>query len=312
MPQAFLDYNGQIDKLVDEKDLIIRDRVYATEMLTRYGYFSLIGGYKNIYINKSVGKYKRGTTFEDIVNLYVFDEELRSLFLKNILKFERKLHSVISYHFTQTYGEQQSYYLDKHNFNYIPKYSAGIDELTRRLNNLATRPTDYAYINYHRSKYNNVPLWVLINAVTLGSISRFYMYSNPSLQSKICKDFPCLNEKQLEQILSVVTKFRNVCAHGERLFTYQTRDTIGDLPMHQKLNIPKKNQKYKYGKNDLFSVVISLRYILPKDDFIVFKRQLDNLIIKLINITSLTEQEILSAMGFPANWKKITAFKKLL
>jgi len=312
MPQAFLDYNGQIDKLINEKDLIIRDRVYATEMLTRYGYFSLIGGYKNIYINKSVRKYKRGTTFEDIVNLYVFDEELRSLFLKYILKFERKLHSVISYHFTQTYGEQQSYYLDKHNFNYIPKYSAGIDELTRRLSHLATRPTDYAYINYHRRKYNNVPLWVLINAVTLGSISRFYMYSNPSLQSKICKDFPCLNEKQLEQILSVVTKFRNVCAHGERLFTYQTRDTIGDLLLHQKLNIPMKNQKYIYGKNDLFSIVISLRYILAKDDFIVFKRQLDRLIIKLISITSLTEQDILSAMGFPANWKKITIFKKLV
>lgn len=312
MPQAFLDYNGQIDKLINEKDLIIPDRVYATEMLTRYGYFSLIGGYKNIYINKSVRKYKRGTTFEDIVNLYVFDEELRSLFLKYILKFERKLHSVISYHFTQTYGEQQSYYLDKHNFNYIPKYSAGIDELTRKLSRLATRPTDYAYINYHRRKYNNVPLWVLINAVTLGSISRFYMYSNPSLQSKICKNFPCLNEKQLEQILSVVTKFRNVCAHGERLFTYQTRDTIGDLLLHKKLNIPMKNQKYIYGKNDLFSIVISLRYILSKDDFIMFKRQLDKLIINLISITSLTEQDILSAMGFPANWKKITIFKKLV
>ena len=89
--------------MANVKDLIVNDRDFAVEMLTRYGYFSLIGGYKNIYINKSVRKYKRGTTFEDIVNLYKFDEELRSLFLKNILKFERKLHSVISYHFTQIY-----------------------------------------------------------------------------------------------------------------------------------------------------------------------------------------------------------------
>lgn len=311
MPQAFLDYNGQIDKLDKEKDLIIQDRVYATEMLTRYGYFSLIGGYKNIFINKSVGKYKRGTTFEDIVSLYVFDEELRSLFLKYILKFERKLHSVISYHFTQTYGEQQRYYLDKNNFNYIPQYSIGIDELTRRLNNLATRPTDYAYINYHRNKYNNVPLWVLINAVTLGSISRFYMYSKPALQSKISKDFPNLNEKQLEQILSVITKFRNVCAHGERLFTYKTKDSIGDLILHQKLKIPTRRNKYQCGKNDLFAVVISLRYVLSNDDFIVFKRQLAYLIKRLIADTSLSENDILSAMGFPSNWNKITSFKKL-
>ena len=59
MPQIFLDYNGQVDKLVSEKDLIVNDRDFAVEMLTRYGYFSLIGGYKNIYINKSVRKYKK-------------------------------------------------------------------------------------------------------------------------------------------------------------------------------------------------------------------------------------------------------------
>ena len=35
-------------------------------MLKKYSYFSLIGGYKNIFINKSAKKYKRGVTFEDI------------------------------------------------------------------------------------------------------------------------------------------------------------------------------------------------------------------------------------------------------
>ena len=39
MPQIFLDYNGQVDKLVNEKDLIVNDRNFAVEMLTRYGYF---------------------------------------------------------------------------------------------------------------------------------------------------------------------------------------------------------------------------------------------------------------------------------
>lgn len=311
MPQIFLDYNGQVDKLVNEKDLIVNDRNFAVEMLTRYGYFSLIGGYKNIYINKSVRKYKRGTTFEDIVNLYKFDEELRSLFLKNILKFERKLHSVISYHFTQIYGEKQTFYLDRNNYNYIPQYRKGIDELIRKLNNLANGSTDYAYIKYHKGKYGNVPLWVLINAVTLGAVSRFYMYSKPSLQSKISIDFPDLNEKQLGQVLSVITKFRNVCAHGERLFTYKTADSIGDLVLHKKLNIPVKRNTYQYGKNDLFAVVISLRYVLPKDDFLIFKKQLSDLIKKLVSATSLTENDILSAMGFPSNWKKITLYRKI-
>ena len=311
MPQTFLDYNGQVDKLVNEKDLTVNDRNYAIEMLTRYGYFSLIGGYKNIFINRSVRKYKRGTTFEDIVNLYRFDEELRSLFLKNILKFERKLHSVISYHFTQIYGEKQIFYLDRNNYNYIPQYRQGIDELIRKLSNLANGSTDYAYIKYHKSKYGNVPLWVLINAVTLGTVSRFYMYSKPSLQSKISIDFPDLNEKQLGQILSVITKFRNVCAHGERLFTYKTKDGIGDLLLHKKLSIPIRKGKYLYGKNDLFSVVVSLRYVLSNEEFVAFKNELARLITQLVTITSLTENDVLSAMGFPNNRKKMTLYRKI-
>ena len=131
MAQTFLDYNGQVDKLANEKGLIISDREYAIDMLTRISYFSLIGGYKNIFINPTMNKYKRGVKFEDIVSLYRFDEDLRSLFLKYILKFERKLHSVISYQFTDTYGENQSYYLDVNNFDYISDNEQGIKRLGR-------------------------------------------------------------------------------------------------------------------------------------------------------------------------------------
>ena len=131
MSQTFLDYNGQVDKLINEKQLIVADRSYAIDMLKKYSYFSLIGGYKNIFINKSAKKYKRGVTFEDIVHLYKFDEELRSLFLKNILIFERNLRSVISYYFTQTYGEHQNFYLDKNNYNYISRYTCfSAEEMT--------------------------------------------------------------------------------------------------------------------------------------------------------------------------------------
>ena len=41
-------------------------------------------------------------------------------------------------------------------------------------------------------------------------------------------------------ILTIMVKFRNVCAHGERLFTYRTTDSIPDLPIHMKLGIDKK------------------------------------------------------------------------
>lgn len=219
---------------------------------------------------------------------------------------------ILSYHFTEKYGESQSCYLDVNSYDYVPSKIHGINGLVSRLNKLVTQQSDYEYINYHRSKYSNIPLWVLINALTLGTISKFYQFSKPSLQTKICKDFENLNEKQLEQILSVMTKFRNVCAHGERLFSYHTKDSIGDLVIHKKLGIPMHKKQYVYGKNDLFAVVISLRYVLPKNEFLTLKNELSRLIDELLKDTAcLSESEILAAMGFPMNWKKISSIRKI-
>ena len=52
-----------------------------------------------------------------------------------------------------------------------------------------------------------------------------------------------------------------------RLFSYHTYIDIPDTLLHKKLGISKNGSKYIYGKNDLFSVVITFRYLLPKTDF---------------------------------------------
>lgn len=102
--------------------------------------------------------------------------------------------------------------------------------------------------------------WVLINVLTFGNLSKMYQVLPQSLQSKICKDWGTINRHQMEQFLSVLTKFRNVCAHGERLFTYHTMDNISDLPLHQKLSIPKNGIQYQYGKT--ISLLLLLLYAI--------------------------------------------------
>ncbi len=83
------------------------------------------------------------------------------------------------------------------------------------------------------------------------------------IQIKVSRNYQCVNEKQMvSAYCSAFVKFRNVCAHGERLFTYRTADSIPDLPIHRKLKIAQKGSQYVNGKNDLFSVVIALRYML--------------------------------------------------
>ena len=49
MPKIFLSYDQQIEKLKNEKNLQIDDEEYAKEILRQTSYYSLIGGYKDIF-----------------------------------------------------------------------------------------------------------------------------------------------------------------------------------------------------------------------------------------------------------------------
>ena len=311
MPKPFLSFEAQIHYLETDKNLRIPDHEYAKTMLKRIGYFSLIGGYKLPFKNPTTQKYQDGTLFEDIVALYHFDENLRELFLKYILKIERHIRALLSYHFTEKYGEQQSEYLNPANYAMSRKNADGINRLVSALGKLANHNSDYPYINHQRQAYGNVPLWVLFNGVTFGSLSKFYGFTTQDIQSKVAKNFDKVNQKQLEQYLSVITKYRNVCAHGERLFSYQTRNDIPDTALHAKLGIPKNGSQYIMGKHDLFAVVITFRYLLPSEDFTRFKASLTSVIQHYLRSPgAMSDIDLYRYMGFPSNWKKLTAYKK--
>lgn len=305
----FLTFSQQVASLKNEKHIEISDPKYAEDILQRIGYFSLMGGCKQLFRIPFTKKYKPGTTFDEIVALYQFDADLRELFLKYLLQIERHIGNLIAYYFIEAYGVSQNEYMNPNNYNNIPRNRNTIGGLIKKLYG-AINSTEHDYVNYHRTQYGNIPLWVTASVLTFGSLSKMYHVLPQSLRSKICRHFPnANNQRQLERYLSVLTKYRNVCAHGERLFTYKTVDQILDTPLHAKLKIPKKGNQYIYGKQDLFAVVIAFGDLLPKEDFSVFKR---SLILKIgyLNkkLTYITESELLEQMGFPGNWKNIARY----
>lgn len=312
MRKTFLTYDQQVNMLINEKGLIIADKEYAIAVLKRTSYYSLISGYKDLFKNPTTRMYRDGICFEDIVALYEFDRSLREIFLSYILSVENHIKSLVSYVFCEKYGENQNAYLDKMNYNYSGKKNkADIDALVDKvLVRYVMRNMDYYYINHARTVHGNVPLWVLKNALTFGNISVMYSVLTQDVQYRISGEFKCINEKQLKQVLRYLVRFRNVCAHGERLFSYRNMESIPDFPVHHKLSIPKTGNQYIYGKHDLFAVVIVLRYMLPANKF----RELKSRLIKLFrkyptNQKGLSLKAVLEKMGFPENWERITRYK---
>lgn len=56
---------------------------------------------------------------------------------------------------------------------------------------------------------------------------------------------------------------------------------------------------------------ISLRYLIPNEEFKKFKHELKREIIDVLKkCPHISEQQLYKYMGFPTNWDKITRYKK--
>lgn len=313
MPKPFMTYEQQIQKLRD-KNLTITDEDEAMSILKQDGYYALITGYKDLFKNSSTKDYRDGTTLHDILTLYQFDERLRELTLRHLLHIERHIRSSLSYAFCERFGDQQSAYLNSANYDNTVKKKNAINRLiTKHLTPLLKTQTRYPFLEHNKKAHGNVPLWVLVNALSFGTLSKMYELSAPQIQYTISRDFIAVNEKQLGQILDVLTDYRNLCAHNERMFSHRCgKKDIPDLPLHKKLGIPMRGNYYLHGKRDYFAVVLAFRYLLPNSEFLRYKLHLNQLIEKAVNDNQqISRNNLLSIMGFPQNWKKVTSYRKV-
>lgn len=307
--KPFLTYDEQLDMLT-EKNLQIKDRKSAMDLLKKHSYFALISGYKKPFKN-SDDSYKKNTAFEDIYALYMFDNNLRAIMLKYLLIVEKQMKSLVSYSFCEENGSNQQLYLDATKYNYTIENQTGINDFINRISKIINDPKDYVYIRHQKKKYGNIPLWVLIKALPMGSISKMYSFLKPSTQSKISKEIPFLHENDLMRMLDILSRVRNVCAHNERLFNYKYhKGSINDTIVHKQMNIPKTKDNYQYGKSDLFAILICLKYLLDPVELHTLISEIDeqmNLLFRQTN--QIQRSQLEKYMGFPSNWRDIDQIK---
>lgn len=295
-------YAQQIRKL-REKGLWIQNDVDAEEILKQYSYFALISGYKDLFKNPTTRCYRDGTKLEDILALYRFDANLRELTFHYLLEIEQQIRSVLGYAFCERFGAEQEHYLDARSYNGdTAKKRMQVQKLIERyLRPLLERKTQYPYIEHQKQIYGNVPLWVLVKALTFGTLSKMYELAVSEVQSDISREFPELDERQLGQFLNYLTDYRNLCAHNERLFSHRcAQKDIPDMPVHKQLPLPRKGNTYQQGKRDYLAVMIAFRYLLKEEDYRVYLETLKALLDNFCRTENAVSRErILSEMGIP-------------
>ena len=311
MDKPYTTYEEQVE-LLKKKGLIINDEAEAIMLLKKCSYYGLISGYKKPFKSSDKCTYKPHTTIQDIHALYIYDMELRELFLKYILIIENHVKSLISYSFCQTYGALESDYLNANNYNYISTKQEAINKLITKLSTAMCDYDSHPYLQHQRDNHGNIPLWVLTRVITIGMISKMYSLLKPQVQTLISKEFEYVTEGALANMIDLLSRFRNVCAHNERLYDYKYHTgAIPTTDVHRQMGL--NDAKKKLGKKDLFAVVIVFKYLLPAEDFEGFLVKFDDLTKGLLNKTKMIQEaQILKLMGFPANWREIKGCEKKL
>ncbi len=303
--KVFKSLEEQIE-IFKSKGLTINDIEKTKEILLRENYF-FINGYRHIFMKSEKEKeFIKGTTFEEVYAFFTFDRHLRNIFFKNILVIENNLKSIISYQLSKQYGIREKEYLRESNFTNDRKRIRQVaDVISKMRRQIRANGKQHRATLHYLSNYGYIPLWVLVKVLSFGIIGELYLILKNDDQSTIANLYD-LDVENLSSFMAILANYRNLCAHEDMLFDYRMQRTIIDNNYHLRLNIPLMNDEYIYGKNDLFAVIIILKYMLRDEEFRELAYEIEYEISILDGkVSSIPVSKILDRVGFPTNWKDL-------
>ena len=236
MKASFQTVTEQIQSL--EADGVIADH-HTAEILHRIGEYVIVDRYGAFFLtplaSKKTGRriFEPYTTFQDIYHLYLFDRALRQLMFEFFASAEASLKSVSCYQFCRMSRTRHDAYLDESYYNPLES-SVHVERLIedfRAILGHHSRKNQPAkdYIRQYRSAHGDVPLRVIMPALTLGQTFKFYCFQNESVRNSIAREFAelyrqsygshlRLSPRRLRLAFDHIKDFRNICAHGEQLY----------------------------------------------------------------------------------------------
>lgn len=305
--KIFKTLDEQIE-ILREKGLIIDDVDKAKEILFRENYF-FINGYRHLFQRENLdNQFIAGTTFEELYGTFVFDRDIRNIMFKYLLIVENNVKSVISYQMSRKYGYKEKEYLNPKNYNQDSiKVRQVFDVLNKVKRQIRVNGKQHAATSHYISRYGYIPMWILVKVLSFGIVSELYGILKPEDQITIA-NFYGINSETMFTYLQMLSNFRNLCAHEDILYDHRTQKTIPDCKYHTFLNIEKNEEgEYKYGKNDLFALMIIMKQMLTKEEFNDMLYQIGYEIDVLDGkVDTVPLKVILNKIGFPDNFREIS------
>ena len=298
-------------EIFKNKGLIIDDEKYAKEILLRENYF-FINGYRHLFFKSAQEKqFIKGTRFEEIYSLFLFDRSFRNVIFKYLLVIENNLKSITSYQLSKKYGYREKDYLKAKNFTQIPDKQRQVNDLLKKMKRqIRVNGSQHTATLHYASNYGYIPLWILVKVLSFGIVSEMISILKMEDQKDISNIYG-IDTDEFIDYLPLLANYRNLCAHEDILYENRTQKTIDDTIYHKLLSIPRDDNGYKYGKNDLFALIIIMKQMLSQTEFKDMTFELENIVQTLnYNLTTIKIEKVLNRMGFPMNWTDLAKIER--
>jgi abortive infection bacteriophage resistance protein len=221
-----LSIESQLDLLASRR-LVIQDRLQATHHLTFISYYRFCGygiEFEDDFTN-SEKQYRAGTTFEQILDCYIFDRKLRLLVIDAIERIEVGIRTVMINTLSLKYGAhwymKKEIFLEQFNHNELMK------KIKKETAHQAPIGSHFhtkreKFLNHYFSKYSEPelpPIWMVGEILSVGAWSMMFSNLRTRKDQKIICEHFSIPYRVMESWLHALTYLRNLCAHHTKLWS---------------------------------------------------------------------------------------------
>lgn len=271
--------------------MLVRNNEDALHYLGHLNYYRLAAYWLPFEKDHATHQFRSGTSFEDVLNSYIFDRELRLLILDAIERIEVSVRTQLAHHLSLQYGTHP--HLDPENFHSTPRYKNAIGILSNEVSQSGEE-----FIKHLTKKYSDdlPPIWAVVELMSLGQLSQWYDNLKHRSDRKLIADIYDVDEKHLRSFLHHLTTIRNCCAHHSRLWNRDFTVTL-KIPSGRPVRLASSFNSQNCSSRKLYNTLVFLAHFL---DIISPNHHWKSRLIAL-----LKQHEIdVKSMGFPLDWQQ--------
>lgn len=213
--------------LLESRGMIVKNKEQAMQSLRFISYYRFCGyAHEFKQYNAKGGQqncYNLGTTFEQVLNRYIFDRKLRLLVIDAIERIEISVRTVMSNELALQYGSH--WYTNKDIFLPTFKHVAFIQKIQQetsyQVNNKSNIKRREQFIDHYYNNYSTPelpPIWMVAEVLSLGVLSTLFANLIYRKDQKIICQLFGLSYKIMTSWLHSLTYLRNICAHHSKLW----------------------------------------------------------------------------------------------